>query len=94
MLIVIIWMFCAGGGHGDRLDDYHIRAGAGDRLQQAVHVARNQHNDQEASEAETGRLQFPQPPLQGNLGLCHLLLHWSLYRPLHCLKVITISSVL
>lgn len=57
-----------GGRHRYCIDDDHLGARAGDRLQQALHVPRHIYHDQETSQAEARSLQLPQPFVEGNLG--------------------------
>lgn len=55
-------------GFGHCTDDHHIGTRARHRFHQAVYVTRHFHNDQEAGQTETRRLQFSQSALDGNLG--------------------------
>ena len=62
-----------GGGHGDCAADDLVNTGASGRLQQAVHAARYQHHDQEAGEAEAGRVLVHGPARREGLDVDHVL---------------------
>lgn len=57
-----------GSWHGHSTHNYHVRTGAGHRFQQTVYVAGHLHHDQETDETETGCLQLPEPPFEGDMG--------------------------
>jgi len=71
----------AESGHCDRSVDDHVDARARDRLQQTVHAARHQHHDQEAGEAEAGRLLVHGPARRAGLAVNHVLVPGGQLRP-------------
>ena len=80
----------AGSRHGDRPDDHNLRTRASHRLQQAVHVARHLHHDQETSKTKTRRFQLPEPVIQRNLGVRNFQLHRGEHRPVHRLPLLPV----
>ncbi len=76
-----------GSGHCNRTPDHNSSKGTSDRLHKAVHVPRDQHNDQEAGGKEPGCVQLHEPAVERGVDVRDMRLRRRVHRPVPRLAV-------